>query len=583
VLAALAAYHNSLSGPFILDDLVNIAGNPAVRHLWPFGPGGAPQEGAGGGVALGGRQVVLLSFAINYALGGLATRGYHIVSLVVHMAAGLTLFGIVRRTFHSGTMPALAVAVLWTVHPLNTETVAYMTERVELLMGLFYLLTIYCFIRHAENAEAGCRGRASGWGLLSIGACLLGMASKEVMVTAPLVVFVYDRTFVSGTFRAAWRRHTWLHAGLFGTWLFMAYQLQNLGRNGGGFGTGVSWWAYALTEIGAVVHYLRLAFWPQPLVMEFGLTVLPSGFLTIAAPAAVLVVLLAVTVVAMWRRPALGFAGFWFFVILAPTSSVVPIGGTPVAEHRMYLPLVAVITLVVLVLHSWLGRRSLLVFLAVAAGLGWRTVRRNDDYRSAVAFFGDTVRRRPENYFARFNLGKALAEAGSYPEAIAQFQEAIRLAPDEALLRLGLGDVLSGQGRFQEAAEQYEIALRLDPNSADAHTGIANDLFKAGRPGEALDEYRAALRINPAGGAVWYNLGVALSSLRRFGEAIGAFQQAVRLGVDSAEAHNNLGTALAEVGRLPEAVGEFREALRLDPDSAGARANLEAATRMLAR
>ena len=214
------------------------------------------------------------SLAVNYALGGYDVWGYHALNLAIHILAGLTLYGIVRRTLLSPLLRerfgasavrlALAVAVLWTVHPLQTEAVTYISERCESLMGLFYLLTLYCFIRGTDAP------RSSWWFVLSVAACLLGMASKEVMVTAPVMVLLYDRTFVSGSFREAWTRHRWLYLGLAGTWVLLGWLMVGLHYRGAGYGLGIPWWAYALVECRAVVQYLWLALWPHPLVFDYG-------------------------------------------------------------------------------------------------------------------------------------------------------------------------------------------------------------------------------------------------------------------------------------------------------------------------
>jgi len=186
-----------------------------------------------------GRQLINLSLAVNYAVGGTRVWGYHALNLAVHILAGLTLFGIVRRTLLQPRLRgrfgaaanglALTTAVLWTVHPLQTESVTYIIQRCESMMGLFYLLTLYCFIRGAASQ------RPRLWYGLCVTACALGMACKEVMVSAPLMVLLYDRTFVSGSFRVAWRRHGRLLGALAGTWVLLGY----LVASGGTFWRGI--------------------------------------------------------------------------------------------------------------------------------------------------------------------------------------------------------------------------------------------------------------------------------------------------------------------------------------------------------
>jgi Flp pilus assembly protein TadD len=350
-----------------------------------------------------------------------------------------------------------------------------------------------------------------------------------------------------------------------------------------GYGTGVTWWTYGLTECRVVVNYLRLAFWPHPQVVDFGLTVLSTSLGEVAPYALLLLVLVALTLVALRHRPALGFLGCWFFIILSPTSSVVPIAGQSAGEHHMYLPLIAVIVIVVGALCSWLGTRSLYVLLALAVPLGWRTVRRNGDYRSATAFYGSIVGQRPDNYFARYNLAKALADEGSIDAAAAQFQEAVRLAPDDAMPHLGFGDVLSGQGRLDDAIAQYEAAARIDPRSSEARCDLGNALFREGRLDEAVEQYREAVRIDPDNGGVCYNLGLAQSQLGRLGDAIASYRQALRVGGDIPGVRANLGAVLARAGRFPEAAAELQAALQLDPSDANARRNYELVLRRLGR
>ncbi len=210
VLTVWAAYANSFSTPFIFDDLKSVVQNPTIRHLWPLADVLSPPTSLTGAV---GRPVVNLTLAINFALGGLDVRGYHAFNALVHALAALTLFGIVRRTFLqpvlragfvAAAMPlALAVALLWALHPLQTESVTCVIQRTESLMGLFYLLTLYGFIR-AVDAPAPHQGAGR---VFTVTVCLLGMATKEVMVGAPLLVLLYDRTFVAGQFfAAAWRQ-----------------------------------------------------------------------------------------------------------------------------------------------------------------------------------------------------------------------------------------------------------------------------------------------------------------------------------------------------------------------------------------
>ena len=473
VAAGLLAYHNSFTGPFIFDDAESIQANPTIRHLWPIWQALSPSATA----RVGGRPVLNFSLALNYAFGGASVQGYHALNLAIHILAALTLFGVVRRTLLQPRLRerfgavanglALATAVLWTVHPLQTEAVTYVSQRAESLMGLFYLLTLYCFIRGTESPRAGL------WFTLSIVVCLLGMATKEVMVTAPLMVLLYDRTFVAGSFRAAWTQRRRLYVGLGGTWFLLGYLMAGLQHRGVGYGLGITWQAYALTECQVVVNYLWLALWPHPLIFDYGMVIIIRHVAEAMSYALILVLLAAGVVVGLKRSPAIGFIGAWFFVILAPTSSVVPVVSQPMAESRMYLPLAAVVVLGVSAVYALLGRRSVAVFGVLAILLGFFTSQRNEDYRSEVSIWSDTVAKRPDNARAHNDLGVALGQVGRLEEAIGQCEEALRLKPDYAEAHVNLGVALIHLGRVQEAMAQWEQALRIKPDYAEAQSNLA--------------------------------------------------------------------------------------------------------------
>ena len=623
VAAGVWAYHNSFQGPFIYDDVGNILKNRTIRHLWPMWDVLSPPPA----LFVGGRPVLNLSLALNCAMGGLAVWGYHALNLAVHLLAALVLFGILRRTLEreklrdrfgaAAVWLAAAIALIWEVHPLQTEAVTYISQRCESLMGLFYLLCLYGFIRGTESR------RSLGWFSLSVAACFLGVGCKEVMVTAPLMVLLYDRTFVSGNFREAWTRHRRLYLGLAGSWLWLGDLMVGLHNRDVGYGLGITWWGYALTECRAVVRYLRLAVWPHPLIFDYGQYVPTEPLATVVPYALILAVLATGILFALKRRPAIGFVGAWFFVILAPTSSVVPIVGSPMAEHRMYLPLAAVVTMVVVGVVA-LGKRLLkkqqgVVLGCIAGGsvvvlLTFLTIQRNRDYNSEMTIWQDTVEKRLNNPRAHNNLGFILSEEGRIPEAIGQYEEALRIQPDYTGAHYDLGNALVQLGRVAEAIGHYEQALRLKPDYTGAHynlglalarlgrlpeaiahyqqalriqpdytdTGsyaeIHNDLGLAlvqlGRVPEAIEHYEEALRIQPDYAAAHYNLGLALLQQGRLPEAISHWEQAVRINPDYADAHYNLGLALWQTGQLPEAVGHYEQALRINPDSVEAHVNL---------
>ncbi|HUL55305.1 MAG TPA: tetratricopeptide repeat protein [Opitutaceae bacterium] len=642
VLGILAAYRNSLSGALIFDDEPAILQNRMIRHLWPPWPAWLPP----GDMTVTGRPLANFTLAVNYAISGTQVWSYHALNVLIHGLGALTLFGVVRRTLvlvgsrgqgarsraidgdrrretgggrvstglrspasslpgADATLLALAVALLWGLHPLQVEAVTYVIQRVESLMALFFLLVFYCFLRSLDSPH----GRL--WRAGAVAACLLGAATKEVIAVAPVLLLFFDRTFVAGSFRAAWRERRGLYLALAGTWVFLAAMVASAGwnRNGtSGFDIGVTPSSYWLTQFEAVVRYLGLSVWPHPLVFEYGTF---WGRLAAAWPYALVLIPLVVTVlVALWQRPVLGFLGAWFFGILAPTS-VMPGRIQMIVEHRMYLPLAAVIVLLAGLVARHCGRRGLMALLAAAAGLGWLAAERNEVYRTAESLWRDTIARRPDNERAhnclgvvlfdagrlpeairsyrtalrlrpRFpeahnNLGYALTKAGQLPEAIAELEVALRMEPAYAIAHINLGNALLQAGRISEALSHYEAALRIKGDDPMALYNLGNALLAAGRIPEAIERYRAARRQDPDNAEIPYNLGNALFQDGRLDEAAAAYREALQLAPRFAQAHSNLGNALLQLQRTPEAIGEFQDALRIDPNYAEGHNNLGAA------
>jgi hypothetical protein len=293
LIAAVAlVYWNSLGAPFLFDDAGAVTDNPTIRRLDSLAVLRPPADGS----TTTGRPVVNLSYAINYAISGENVWSYHALNIAIHALAALTLMGIIRRarpcargwspptgdasipSRAPSILPAFLIALLWALHPLQTESVVCVAQRTETLCGLWYLLTLYGFIRATDPSCSG-RPWSRRWLAVSIAACLVGMGTKEVMVTAPLVVLLYDRTFVAGTFAAAWRQRRGYYAGLAATWLLLAWLvLDSRGARGAsaGFGLGVSWWTYLLKQCEAILLYLQLSIWPHPLVLDYGTAVVDS-------------------------------------------------------------------------------------------------------------------------------------------------------------------------------------------------------------------------------------------------------------------------------------------------------------------
>ncbi len=506
-LAVWLTYQGSLAAPFIFDDVPTIVGNLSLRRLWPlvsFSGEMSPLQ-ALPQTAVYGRPLVNLSLALNYHFGQLDPRGYRGTNIVLHVLAAIVLAAVVRRTlrldFFEGRFAgvvepiSLAAALVWALHPLDIESVAYVTQRTELMMGLCYLLTLYA--SQLYWSATGSKTRAQ-WLVLAVVACQLGMLSKETIASAPAMVLLYERTFLAGSFKRALRNSWPLYLGLLSSWLtFLALNIHGPSTPAVGFGLGIpalSWW---FTQCKVLFLYLKLVVWPWPLVIHYEIPRLDtfSQAWPWVVPAALLA---AAVVVLVLRRTTLGFVGTWVFAVLSPTL-LVPLIIEVAAERRMYVPLMAIVPLVVVggyaLLVSVLKARArrvssegmpkplvytLIAAVVLACGYSALDLRRLAVFADTLSFWADAESNQPDSPLVQLNLGGALMHVGRRDEAIAHYQRAVELNPALFAGQYRLAEALQSLGRDEEAEQALEKAIRSNPEMAAAHYGLAQLLHRRG-------------------------------------------------------------------------------------------------------
>lgn len=593
--AVWLAYANSFPGAFFFDDEAAVVENTSIRSLHAWRDVLWPPIEAG----IGGRPFANITFALNYAFAGNNPAPYHATNLLIHIGSAIVLFALVRFTLllprwnaRIGTLAtplACATAAIWALHPLATNIVNYASQRTEGLMALLFLITLYAYARSAvtlpapagstDLSAAGERGdtrpfHVSGWSVIAVTACALGMATKEDMVTAPAIVLLYDRTFLTGSFAGALRNHGGRLLALASTWALLAGLMLNshLSARGIGFGFNHTAYDYALTETRSIVRYLQLALWPRSLVFDYG-PLYVHGWREAWWTIALLGSAIAATVWALVRAPVLGFCGAWFFVTLSPSSSVVPVVEQPCAENRVYLPLVGIAVLVAIALYFVARRRALLALGLAALALGISTHRRNPAFASELAIWTDTVARRPENSRAENNLGNALLKIGRADDAKPHFERALQLDPDYADAHNNLGVVMLRHNRPLDALAAFKRAAECKPKYADAYYNQGEAYLQLHRDEDAIAALRRSLELAPNNPKAHNNLGIALLNLRRIPEAIEEERRAIELKPGLPEAHYNLANALRDSGDRDGALREFNAALAIDPQYARAHNN----------
>nr|WP_320132886.1 tetratricopeptide repeat protein [uncultured Holophaga sp.] len=573
VLAVLLAYSNSLHSPFTYDDYCDVLDQYTIRHLWPLRdvlilPGKGWLN----------RPLVTLSFALNYAFGGVRPFGFHLVNLAVHLLASLTLLGVVRRTLllpcfqerfkDQISALALGIAALWALHPLVTESVSYITQRYESVVSLLILATFYAFLRSLES-------RKLLWQVLAVLACALALQSKEIAVSLPLLVLCFDRAFVAGSFRGAMRERRWFYLGLVLTWLpFLYVQLHAAPRTFAASGYTMPWWKYALNQPRVVLHYLRMVIWPHPLVFDYFWQ--PTTSWKPLAPGIVAaLVLLGFTIWAFFKRPRLAFLPLLFLAILAPTSSVMPILDLAV-EHRMYLPLVPALVALVLVVHAglrvvrerwgarlaWMNFLVAALFAAILATLGILTYLRNEDYKDPLDLWYSVILASPHNPRGHNNYAYQLIERGRLQEAIQEYGKAVQIAPGTPLFESNYGLSLGKAGRYQEGLEHLRIAVQRDPGTPAYLDNLGVVLLMKGSVANAEICFQTALGMDSKDGTALAGMSSVMQAKRDLPQAKVYILRALEADPYNPGLWEQKAYILSDLGDREGARAAFRQTLR---------------------
>jgi len=407
-------------------------------------------------------------------------------------------------------------------------------------VGLFLFSLLYALNRAVSGTG---RGGAAGWLIAAVLACLLGMGSKETMAATPVLAMAYDRSFLCASWKELFSKRGWVYGALALTWLWplsrhLAYSphLPEAGLPADAY------WRYPLTQAWGVARMLWLAIWPHPLIFDYG-PELVNRWQEVWAQGLLMILLLGATLWLVWRRPRIGYPALVFFALLAPSSSFIPIPGQPIAEHRMYTSLAAVIVLMVLGVE-WIGRAAarklrrpadsvlLAVVLLWGVLLGTASRARNAAYLDAGVLWEDTLKKRPGNSRACAATGRFLFAAGRHQEGLVRLQEAVRLRPDVAMNHNNLGNALAALGRSEAAKASFREALRIEPDLAEARFNLANLLSKAQRHDEALGHYRQAAEADPGNALFWYYTGMTQAQLGQFANAADAMGRVLSLQPD---------------------------------------------------
>ena len=647
-IVSLAVYANTLHVPFYFDDTRQIVTNPLIKDLAYFIdlPDAQGRDIYSDFIV---RIVGNFTFALNYAIHGLRVEGYHIVNILIHIINALLVYGLVLLSFQTSLLrrsgakdraPLIALfsALLFASHPVQTQAVTYIVQRLTSLATLFYLLAMLLYVKwrlSGQQPEEGRREPGPGpgravvdrkpvmWYAGSIVSAMLAMKTKEIAFTLPLAVTLYELLFFSGPVR----KRLLLLTPLLLTLLIIPIchlasegsieGVQDIARSVSGRGE-VSRGDYLLTQFRVIVTYLRLLILPINQNLDYDYPVYHTFFTPPVYLSFLLLCALFGTGIYLARRsrssdPVLRLAAFgifWFFLTLSVESSIVPL--TLIFEHRVYLPsvglFVAATALVFTMPTRFAGRISVLFSLIVLV-LSVAGYSRNQVWRDPLVFWGDVVRKSPGKARTHKGLAETYVALGRQEEARKEYETALRLDPvsEDNLTNLMLINVQAGRfdevfrlfeqnlregrdnakarnyvsiayfrtGRIAEAERQLRISIRMDPTYEDALFNLGGRvLMEQGRYDEAERELRAVLRISQEHDQAHNSLGIIYASRGQYREAEKEFRTSSELNPESIEARNNLAGIYAQTGRVSEAEEEYRTALKFAPENSDVRLNL---------
>ncbi len=573
-LSGAFIYWNTLHAPFYFDDRAHILHNLNIRDplalgaIWNF---------------WATRFLTFFSFAVNYRFNHFDVIGYHLVNLGLHIASALIIWRLIRVTFLTPVLQnadisrhrcgiSFFTALIFLVHPLQTEAVTYIYQRATCLAAFFYLgaLLFYAKARLSSSPL---------FYLISLAMGVAGMLSKETAATLPLAVLLYEYSFLHSQVRAGWKYSLLFFAAALvipvGLFFFNPETFQDIRRI-----TEIPaavYIRYPLTQPRVIMTYIRLLFLPYNQNLDYDYRFSSSLWeWDVLASLAGIVVILVMGRRLFARHRLAAFGIFWFFLTLLPESSFIPIRDL-IFEHRLYLPLFGfAVFLASGVFSLFNGKKPrLAVILLIGAAIVYSVLafNRNTVWSDEVVLCSDTVRKSPGKARPYGSRGLAYARRGMNKEALADFNRCLEIDPGYAEFYVSRGIIYAGERLDSRALADFNRCLEIDQRNAYAYYIRGDFYYRQGLYALALADFNRCLELAPGWGEVYSKRGAIYSLQGNYSEAVADFKRAIALDPGASRAYNGLGIVYARQGHYPEATGEFTRAIKADSGYADAYVN----------
>jgi len=610
IIAVSLLYANTIEAPFVLDDRPGIAHNTYIRineisfdslvqvifqqNSYPL------------------RPLPKITFALNYYFHQYNLQGYHVVNIIIHMLSGILLFFFIKTTLNTPALKsrytspgliAFITALIWTVHPLHTQSVTYIVQRMNSLSAMFYLLAMLLYakgrmqqIKRTSQNETGCRPRISIAALYfsgSAAAWLMALCSKQNAALLPFFILLYEWFFFQNLNQDWLQRNKKIMLFIITIFSFAVFlllgtdPLESFKRLADFKAHEFTFLERILTQPRVIIHYVSLLFYPHPSRLTFDYDFPISHSLIDPATTLPVFFILAgclwLACYAAKQHRLLSFAILWFLGNLIIESTVIPLA--IIYEHRTYLPSMLIFLPAVTAGHHFIKHKwtAIVLICAITSLFSFWTYQRNSLWGDPVAFWSDCVAKSPQKARPRNSLGLAVEDQGRIDDAIKHYREAVRIQPRYWKAHNNLGSALKNQGHVNEAVEHYIKTLRLNPECVEAHHNLGAVLEDKGRLNDAIKHYQEALRIKPDSAITYYRMGNALQVQGRIDDAIIHYKKAANINPDSVDVHFMLGNILQTRGRVDESITHYKKALRINPAYAAAHINLGAALKKQGR
>jgi tetratricopeptide (TPR) repeat protein len=577
IVLSFLAYANTFNVPFHFDDKPAIVGNPIITDLHFFSsPSKAEKfKGPMQYYSFRLRYIGYLTFALNYKIHGLTVTGYHITNLFIHTINALFMYWLVILAFKTPYLNkskiinydrqiALFTAFLFVCHPLQTQAVTYIWQRVTSLATLFYILSLLAYIKWRLSVSQKkpvniLEKKNMLFYSISIIAAVLGMKTKEIVFTLPLIILLFEFMFFNGNLR----RRIMYVIPLLLTMLIIPRNFVGMDKPLGDMvetvhevvraGSDMSRFDYLFTQFRVIVTYIRLLFLPIHQNLDYDYHLYHSLLQPGVFPSFLFLMVIALSGIFLWYRfrhslphtRLISFGIFWFFITLSVESSIIPIQDV-IYEHRMYLPsmgvFLAITTMLFMVAAKlkdrWKVVETLVIcfLVAIVIVLSGTTYARNNVWKDEIPLWEDVVSKSPNKLRGHNNLGSAYMSKGLIDKAITHYEAAVTLEPDDLEAHYNLGNAYSARGLFEKAVMHYETAITLRPDSVYAVNNLANVYLHQGLMDKAGELYKRAIRLNPGLANPYYNLGIIYLQQDDLVRAREHFERALQINPQNKEA-----------------------------------------------